>query len=412
MPAEVPTQPPDSDEVKAALDAIDFETAEVRSAHRGSGWTAWGVLAALAAVAWLLADLVKTETVSQIVVLRLFFLGSVSVDIVVGLAALFGIQYPLFPGRDEKRLPMGTGVQLNGLEVLLMLGRSAILWWVVASGWPEVSSLIRAIAYVYVAMSLPLILLALTMRALAFTRPVGASRGMVRVQALVGVTVLLLPITILALYGPAFFQGTYAAVADYQLAGLLVAVSFLLGRLARLYRHAPALGPLLEIRRDLVFSRITPGEALRRVESTVIGKTGAECVPEEVERFRTRLKGKKAYGRAMRAADALAAKYRTEDGNPGVVPEAEVEKWRKSSLRRWSRELRVMKWRFKWLKVRLAILTQGDSEAGEAADREVKRLVVEDIDLVKPIVGFMDRRMALLGETRPTESAPPDKDSS
>jgi len=42
----------------------------------------------------------------------------------------------------------------------------------------------------------------------------------------------------------------------------------------------------------------------------------------------------------------------------------------------------------------------------------VKRLVVEDIDLVKPIVGFMDRRMALLGETRPTESAPPDKDSS
>lgn len=114
MAADTPTQAPASpnpNDVKAALDAIDFEIAEVRGAHRGSGWTSWGVLAALAAVAWLMADVLKTESVSERVVLRLFFLGSVSVDFVVGLATLFGIQYPLFPVREATSNGMGSALE-------------------------------------------------------------------------------------------------------------------------------------------------------------------------------------------------------------------------------------------------------------------------------------------------------------
>lgn len=415
MAAEVPpTQAPpprDPNEVKAALDAIDFEISEVRGAHRGSGWTSWGVLAALAAVAWLMADVLKTETVSERVVLRLFFLGSIIVEIVVGLASLFGIQYPLFPARDERRLRMGWGLPLNGVEVLLVLGRSAILLWVIASGWPDVSPLLRVLAYVYVTIALPVILFALAIRAFfAFPTQVSVSRSMVRFQVLTGVVVLLWTVALLWQYTSAFFRGTYATVADYQLAGLLVASFILLGRFARLYRHAPTLLPLLDVRRNLVFSRISPSEAMRRVESIIVGKTGAELVTEAMESLQLRHGESKIYKRAMRNADRLAQKHRTE-GGPGIVPDAEVEKWWKRDVGRWGREQKWLGWEMKWLMFRLNFLTSGDPAADEVATRELKRMAADGFGRAKLLIALMDRRLALLGKTRPTEPTPPDKDS-
>jgi hypothetical protein len=270
--------------------------------------------------------------------------------------------------------------------------------------------LLRGVAYVYVTSALPLILLALAIRAFAFPTQVGVSRAMVRVQALTGVVVLLGTVGLLWQYTSAFFRGTYATVADYQLAGLLVASVILLGRLARLYRHAPTLLPLLEVRRNLVFSRISPAEAMRRVESIIVGKTGAELVTEAMESLRSRLGESRAYKRAMRAADRLAQKHRTE-GGPGVVPDVEVEKWWKRDVRRWGREQTMLGWYLKWVMFRLRLLTVGDPEADEVATKELKRMAEDAFGRPKLAIALMDRRLALLGKTRPTESAPPDKDS-
>jgi hypothetical protein len=404
QPPECGSSPPrDPNEVKAAIDAIDFEIAEVRGEHRGSGWTLWGVLAALAAIAWLTAALLKSEAVSQVVVLRVFFLGSLVIDIVVGLATAFGLQYPLFPLRAEKRLPMGSRIPFNGLEVLISLGRNAALCWIVAFMWPEVGRLVHVTAYAYLALPLPLMLLALGMRFLAFPVRVGVSKAMVRIQAAAGLVILALPAILLSKYSLVFFQRTYATVADYQLASLLLAALFLLGRLARLYRHAPTLAPLIEVRRDLVFRRIGPDEALRRVESTIVGKTAAELISEAVEPLRIHLGESNSYKRAMRAADVLEAKYRTQAGSPGIVPAIEVARWWKKDVGRWAREQTRMRWRWKWLMFRLKILTGGDSEADEAASKELKSLVGEGPSLGKPTIALMDRRLALLGKTRPTQ---------
>jgi len=303
---------------------------------------------------------------------------------------------------------MGWGVPLNGLEVLYALGRGAIGVWIAAFEWPEVSQSMRVVAYAYFTMGLPIILLALTMRLLAFPTTVGVNRAMVRTQVLFAFLILLLPLVILSKYAAVYLRGTYATVADYKLAGLLVASALLLGSLARLYRHAPTLVPLIEVRRDLVFGRIRPEEALRRLESTIVGKTGADLVMEAMEPLRAE---SKAYKRAMRTADVLAAKYRAEAGGPGVVPDDEVNKWWRRDVRRWRREQKRLGWYLKWLVLRLRFLTAGDPSADEVATKELKRLAEDGFGRAKLFVALMDRRFALLGKTRPTETAPPDKDS-
>jgi hypothetical protein len=217
--------------------------------------------------------------------------------------------------------------------------------------------------------------------------------------------ILTLVTVLLAKYVSVFRRTTYATVADYQVAGLLLALLFLLGRLARLYRDAPTLRPLLEVRRDVVFCRIPPNEARRRVESIIVGKTGAELVAEAMESLRSRLGESRPYKRAMRNADRLAQKHRTE-GGPGIVPDAEVEKWWKRDVGRWGREQKMLGWYLKWVMFRLRLLTVGDPAADEVATKELKRIAEDAFGRPKLIIALMDRRLALLGKTRP-----PDKDS-
>jgi len=259
-------------------------------------------------------------------------------------------------------------------------------------------------AYAYLTSPWLLVLLMLIMRILAFPVQVGTSKAMVRAQVTAGIVILMLATVILVKYASVFFRVTDATVPDYQVAGLLVAVLFLLGRLARLYRLAPTLIPLLEVRRDVVFGRIRPDEALRRLESIVVGKTGADLVSEAMEPLRAHLGESKAYKLAMRAADRLAAKYPSQDGKPGIVPDAEVERWWKRDVGRWARRQKLLVWYWKWLEFRLKVLTRGDPEADKVAASELKRLVQEQLNVAKPMIALMDRRMALLGKTRPVES--------
>ena len=360
---------------KQALDAIDFEIAESRATHQGGGWTLWAVLAALAANLWLISDVVKNDSVSMLVVLRLFFLGTLAVDFVIGIGMALGIENPLFPPRSERRLSHGwVAPPVSEAELILNIARNGVLLWVVASVWPDVTGWARKVAYVYLALPIVGLVLIAVLGLLRLPQRVGRTMTEVRITKIVVWGIIgFIPAT-LAGYVPAFVKvGPRPMVADVRLAGLLVVFAFLLWMIARLSKRSPRLDSLIDLRRDVVHGRIAPAASLLRVDTIVGGKRTAEAVEEATARVREMLeRTKNWYEVAKAGADQIETHART-----GTVPKTAVEIWWGRSMKPLMRVHKRLVREQRRCTRRLRILTWNDAEAANAANVSSRQLLVE-----------------------------------
>jgi hypothetical protein len=358
-----------------ALDAIDFEIGESRATHQGGGWTLWAVLAALAANLWLISDVVKNDSVSTHLVLRMFFLGSLVLDCVIGIGMALGIEGPLFPPRSERRLAHGwIAPPVSEAEVVLNVARNGVLLWVVASLWPDVTGWARKIAYVYLAVPIVGLVLIAALGVLRLPQRVGRTMADVRgTRIFVWSVIAVIPVTLVG-YVPAFVKiGPRPRVPDVRLAGLLVVLAFLLAMIARLSKSSPRLGSLIDLRRDVVNGRIAPAAALLRLDTIVGGKKTADAVGEAVGRVLDMVNRTKSWYEAARAAaDQLETHALTK-----AVPKAAVDIWWKRSLRPLVRAQKKLVKEQRRCERRLRILTWNDPVATDAANLSSTQLLVE-----------------------------------
>jgi len=386
---------------KAALDAIDFEIAESRATNQGGGWTLWAVLAALAANLWLISDVVKAESVSMHVVLRLFFLGTLVLDCIVGIGTALGIENPLFPPRSERRLSHGwVAPPVTEAELFLNVARNGVLLWVVASMWPDVSGWARKVAYVYLALPIVGLVLIAVLGLLRLPQRVGRTMTEVRTAKIVVWGFVALIAATLVGYVPSFVKvGTRPTVADVRLAGLLVVFGFLLWMISRLSKRSPRLASLIDLRRDVVHGRIEPAVSLLRVDTIIAGKKTADAVQEAVGRVRSILEQtSKWYEAAAGGADLLEARAKT-----GTLPKAVVEKWWKLAGKPLVKIHKRLVREQRRSRRRLWVLTRNDPEATEAANKANKDLLIETQAAVEEwgrvIARLLDRRKSLLEHT-------------
>lgn len=393
--------PSDSQAAKSVLDAVDFELAQVSATQRSSGWTLWAVLAALATNLWLISDIVKQDPVWLPGVRFLFLLMSLGIETAILAAWGLGLESPLFPPRLEKRLIQGWPVSsVSPAEFILDSVKKGVLIWFVSI--EPLPVWLKTATYVYLGVQLLVLPLLLLVTLVPFPIEARQTRRDVRKVRLIYVALTSLGIVIMTGYTLYLLRMPKALmVADYRLAGALVAFLVLLGLLVRFARRPPTLAPLLEVRRSLAFGYIGPDVARQRVERLVIGSRPADLVEEATERVKeiVRLIDTQ-HQRALAAADRLAARYQA-DGADGIVPNDEVERWwRRYVLRRALKQHKALICEMKLYKVRLFLLTAiGGPEATEAANQMAKHLVLDMAAATsKQILALMERSKTLRGK--------------
>jgi hypothetical protein len=389
-------------ERKAAFDAIDFEIAESRATHQGSGWTLWAVLAALAANVWGISDVLKTaEAIAGHVVVRLFFLGAVSLDCIILLGLILGLENPLFPPRRDRRVPhRRLGPQSSGGEVAVSAVRNVVLLWIVLSVWPDAAGWARKASYVFLALPFVGLLFLALVIPLHMPQTVGSSALQVRTtKGLIGVIVGI-GFAVLFGYTSAFLKaGTRPTVAEFRLAGLLVVLTFLLAMVARLSKPSPRLATLVDLRRDLGFGRLTPEVALRRLDTIVEGRRSVDLVEEATARVRSATENVKQWDQVTRESADLLERQREL---VGTVPKAAVDEWWRLTFEPLQKSLGRLVKAQKRYRRRLRILTMFDPEAATVATTSSKELLQEAHEtaegLARQLVKLIGQRKALLGE--------------
>lgn len=266
------------------LSILDFEIDKIQSEQTRPGWSLWALGAAFAALVWMLTEHLFSPSLNIVNVLQLFVMFSA----LWTTRHLFALLQTF--GQSSSQAPKGFRWAPDTLKRLgaLIDGAKATAVFVVSlvctSGVPAYSRFLAALVYgamaFFVIVGFLLSMFRLPVRA---DYPNLSGKLQIGIGIALWVAILITLITVAYGFGFAVSSSVSGFTSvDMRVAILIVAALFLLKQLAVDYSEPPLLGSLIEIRRDLAFSRVSVEGAVERAEIAILGMNEAAVLQEDV----------------------------------------------------------------------------------------------------------------------------------
>lgn len=316
--------------VKTLVDAVDFEIGLLREENQASGWTTRAILLALAGLLWLFLDQLRTP-VSALTVVRTFFVLSVALDLLLGGAT--SIAGKVEPGRPGSRWISSRDFLDVSLPGRLDLSLAIILYflylWIALRYWPDVTRVTTAVAFMYFALLIPILVLFLV--GLFFDIDLPRDQDKRTWSVFLGWIYLGLGLWLVVSYARTLLSATPPSHTEWKIAGTLIAIRVLVSLLARMTRRPILLQELVTLRRDIVFERTDPARALHHLDIIVAGMQEGDRLQRKVEKVMALLREHHMECRAMidESADMQATLAKPQGSGESRITRESLKNWYK-----------------------------------------------------------------------------------
>ena len=261
------------------LDAVDFEIQRIDTEQSRKGWTFWAVLGAAGSGVWLILD--QFGSVLHVITVLQLTLCFTSVVI-----SFILISNSLLPQSLNKNfsLRFRSAKEMNRLQILFELIRSVgilLISLLITDGVSLSSRILTGVIFGFLAL-LCLGALIFSLFGLAMQVP---SKPDSRTNLGFGIALVLLSWIVYSYTAAAMSSPDGISSADFRMAGLIVAVSYLIPVMASQLTASPLLSSLIEIRRDLAMGRIDCENAAQQLDIAVLGMKTEDLLQEDVRKI-------------------------------------------------------------------------------------------------------------------------------
>lgn len=270
-----PTLPPNAPEptVEQVLQLLDSEIQEIQTSEARSGWNLWVVVAAIAALVWVLTGELKSSTVSWIVIARLFVSGSLAFD---GLRFLYNlIGNPELPGEGVRFRPgrdrFGNTRTQTALEIVRAVIILTIAW--IPHPFPWYLAIPLSVFY-----GLFFLVMVLAF-SLSFSRRL-TSDYRTRITQIIFSTFAIS--WLVSIFLAAILMGATVIDLDaVRISGLFLGIAYLLILLGHLLKDSPTIALIMDLRRKLVAGKIDSTRALHESQMLFAGMLEIDAIRDD-----------------------------------------------------------------------------------------------------------------------------------
>jgi hypothetical protein len=245
------------------------------------GWTTWAILPTVGGLVWLLLNQLETA-VRTSSILRIYFVLSLFLDLLFCFATWIGDRADL--QQTERRwrpIRLGLEILVGRLGITFTLILITLRWGIALWLWPDAPRFTLVLVSIYFG-ALSLILLGLLVLT-AFNLPLSFGNRSRTWPVYLAVTSFLAWSAVS--YTRLLLGGGATSLAEWKIAGILVALGQLLLLLTSVVKGPILLEPLVALRRDIVFGRIDLDRAVRQLDIIVAGMRVSDALQQEVEKF-------------------------------------------------------------------------------------------------------------------------------
>jgi hypothetical protein len=278
-------------EAKQVLDAIDWELRLRGERDKRPGWSQWALAGGLAAIAWSIAGRYASIQSASICVLTALVCWYVYVILRILHAYLAAPSNSLLP-KEPKFDRANESIANSRVRLLFHAGVGVSFclyrpWWT-PNSWPF-SGVVLLSFLIGVILALAVLLIKSFSQLPELRVARSSSRWPDRVMAAGGLGLLVI-LFLYGLLGHALSTAVWAGAtgADVQIGLLLFALGWIGEALCKLVEQDPWTLRLVQLHRDLAFSRITPSMAMASLIHIIEGMTPVEFTTESRAQLKER----------------------------------------------------------------------------------------------------------------------------
>lgn len=257
------------------LHVLDAEINQILQKEKQPGWTSWAIYGAIATLTWLLFNQLENLTINITSVSILFLLFSLSIDFIELLLILF------LPGTygfgKRRRFFLSSYYANNRFNLILQLLRFiAVIFLVQKYSYMVNTFFSSSVSFLYGTLAFGSVLIIV----LSFLRIPLPPTNICSFVLFSSLSSLIILSSIIA-FSLSLMQNP-PNISDYRVGSLLTALSYLILLLTRKGGDTPLLSSLVNLRRDLVFGKISVEYAVDQADIALRGLQISDVLQEDV----------------------------------------------------------------------------------------------------------------------------------
>lgn len=265
------------------LKTLDFEINQISSEQQRNGWTKWALYGVLASSLWLLLEQWEKGNFNFWVILLLVLVFSIGIDIISHSRLL--LPHRITKYERVLRFKSPTEIE-NGVAFFLYVIRHIIVFVIALLFVNKVSWSQAAVIIVFYGLFSLFALIAVAVFYYPEFEVIHNSKSNASLKSYYSFWTLTIIALVWGLIGYLNAALSYypegISLANFRIAGLLVAIAYTFYLLVDLSKNAPLLSVLTEIRRELSFGRIDLQTAIKQAEIGIAGISVDERLQEDI----------------------------------------------------------------------------------------------------------------------------------